>query len=570
MQNKEYKAMAGDIANNLAKTKMRTMLIILAVITVVATFIAMYVFTLRFTLYSSMFRWYLVLICLLWSLPLLAYYSKSWVKQGYGARFSVAFKSVPFGSLIPLALAVALILFFMIISVASAQIFNATAYRNLINVVEYEESAFVEDIVNHDEMLIPIVDKDLATTLGDKLLGEKNLGSQFEVLNYSLSYYDGDIYWIGVIEYTGFFKWMDNKNTGSPGYIRVSATKASYETLLIEYPMQYVSSAYFSQDRDRAVYFSGANSTRLTQGRVSAELNDDGELMFVSSVVKNEFFYSGGQNTQGTIIFDPVTGESEYYDVGAEPAWVDRVHATETVIDQLDYWGAYKYGYWNTVFAKKEVVATSSGYAYIVNQDADGNTNIYLYTGMTSVGSDESIVGMALVNLKTKESMLYSTSGATEEAAMSSAEGVVQDLGYSAAWPILVNYEGVPTYIVMLKDDAGLVKSYAYVNLKDYSKVGQGETMALAQEAYETKIGLDAEEEDEELDVELTIADAQQVMDGGNTYFMIKFEESEYSDIYKMLYSVNSELLFIEDLKGLKVDVIIAGKNITYLDIVTE
>lgn len=549
------------IKNKLAKIKIKNLLIILSAITVFLVAFNIYVGLIKFSLYDTGFRMFIILLLLIWSIPLLVCLCAKGVEQGESAGFKAVFKSVKASYVVPFALFLAVALFFSVISIASMEIFNATAYRDRIYVEE--NISFTDNIVNHTDMLVPIVDKSLAYNLGDKKLGENNLGSQYEIYDYSLSYYNGDIYWIGVIEYSGFFKWADNYQVGSPGYVRISATKDPYEVILVEYPIKYIESAYFAQDRDRVSYFAG-NMNKVLSSSINAELDDDGNLMFVRSVIEKTIMFSGAEDTVGVIITNPATGENNYYDVGEEPAWVDRVHATEVVIDQLDSWGQYIYGYWNTVFAKKEVMLSSEGYAYVANEDDDGNVNIYLYTGMTSVGTDESMVGVVLVNLKTKESFMFNSSGATEYAAMQSAEGVVQDLGYTASWPLLLNYEGEPTYLITLKDASGLVKSYAYVNLKDFSIVGYGSSILLARADYESKITLGESQEEQELS--LTIKQAVSVQENGNTYYLIKFNEAEYSGIYKMLYSVNEEILFIDNLVGVSVSVTISGSNITILE----
>lgn len=103
---------------------------------------------------------------------------------------------------------------------------------------------------------------------------------------------------------------------------------------------------------------------------------------------------------------------------------------------------------------------------------------------MTSANSDESLVGFALVNLRTKEPRYYTCAGATESSAMSSAEGQVQQMSYKATFPLLLNIADRPTYFLSLKDAAGLVKMYAFVDVQQYQIVGTGSTVADAQNAY--------------------------------------------------------------------------------------
>ena len=67
---------------------------------------------------------------------------------------------------------------------------------------------------------------------------------------------------------------------------------------------------------------------------------------------------------------------------------------------------------------------------------------------------------------------------------MAAAEGEVQEKGYVASFPSLVNVSGHATYIMVLKDDAGLVKLFALVKVQNYSIVATGTTQAEAMSAY--------------------------------------------------------------------------------------
>eukprot|EP00831_Metopus_contortus_P068023 TRINITY_DN6077_c0_g1_i1.p3 TRINITY_DN6077_c0_g1~~TRINITY_DN6077_c0_g1_i1.p3 ORF type:complete len:176 (-),score=26.83 TRINITY_DN6077_c0_g1_i1:108-635(-) len=60
---------------------------------------------------------------------------------------------------------------------------------------------------------------------------------------------------------------------------------------------------------------------------------------------------------------------------------------------------------------------------------------------------------------------------------MKSAEGKVQQYGYTATFPYLINIQNEPTYFMTLKDANGLVKQYAMVNVKNYNNVGVGDSL---------------------------------------------------------------------------------------------
>ena len=97
------------------------------------------------------------------------------------------------------------------------------------------------------------------------------------------------------------------------------------------------------------------------------------------------------------------------------------------------------------IFAKG-VLQPTSGYNYVAIND-----DVYLYTGLTSVSNDASNVGFAMINLRTKDGKYYNISGAEEYSAMSSAEGQVQNLKYTATFPILINAGGAANIFLIFK-----------------------------------------------------------------------------------------------------------------------
>jgi hypothetical protein len=158
---------------------------------------------------------------------------------------------------------------------------------------------------------------------------------------------------------------------------------------------------------------------------------------------------------------------------------VDRVYSADLIIAQYDYYGTLVNGFLNSIFGQRNVTVTTDGYNYIAMKD-----DVYMYTGVTSVGGDQSNIGFLLCNQRTKETKYYKCSGATEYSAMSSAQGVVQHLNYSATFPLLLNISGEPTYFMALKDDAQLVKMYAMVNVRQFQIVSTGTSVAECERAY--------------------------------------------------------------------------------------
>ena len=155
------------------------------------------------------------------------------------------------------------------------------------------------------------------------------------------------------------------------------------------------------------------------------------------------------------------------------------MYPSSLILTQLENYGKYTNGYLNTLLSQKGVLRPTDGYNYIAIND-----DVYLYTGLTSVSKDASNVGFAMINLRTKDGKFYNISGAEEYSAMSSAEGEVQNLKYKATFPILINAGGHPTYFLSLKDDANLVKKYAFVSVENYQLVATGDSVAQAEQAY--------------------------------------------------------------------------------------
>ncbi len=154
-------------------------------------------------------------------------------------------------------------------------------------------------------------------------------------------------------------------------------------------------------------------------------------------------------------------------------------------------------------------------------------------TGLTSVGADESTVGFVLIDMVTKTPYLYRISGATEYAAQQSAEGKVQHLNYYASFPLITNVDGKAAYFMTLKDDARLIKQYAFVSVTDYTSVGTGENIgdAISDFRSELKYSSSGSEIDpigEQETLEGTVERISSEISGGNTvYYFILAEKPD-------------------------------------------
>lgn len=432
----------------------------------------------------------------------------------------------------------------IICSITGAQFFNARAYQKLLTV---EEADFSSDISQIEIEQLPILDRASAERLGDRRMGEMvDLVSQFEV---SADYTQINIGDRPVrttpLEYGDFFKWFNNKSNGVPAYINVDMVTQDADLVRLEGEgMKYVPSAYFGKDLMRHLRFSYPT---LIFGEASFEVDDNGNPYYIVSVIEKTIGMFGGEDVSGAIILDPIDGSSEYYDVEDVPTWVDRVYPEDMVTEQLNFYGMYKNGWWNTVFAKKGVMNCTRGYNYLAIDD-----DIWLYTGFTSVGKDESNVGFMLVNLRTKQTKYYMCPGAEEYSAMGSAEGAVANFGYTATFPLLINVNNEPTYLMSLKDANSLVKMYALVNVTNYQVVSTGTTLKEAFANYAKAMGQNVQtyEASDVLETKGSVYVIKEAVKDGYSYYYIKLAEDnnvyvasiELSDLLPLV-EVNDEVL---------------------------
>lgn len=431
------------------------------------------------------------------------------------------------------------VMFFLIMLFFSLAVVNANKYYKLLG--EVKEEVFTNEIAPIDVNKIPIVDEDLALDLARKKLGEQvALGSQVDLNKITMIQKGEDLMWVVPMSHTNIFKWFSNKE-GTPGYITVSATNPRDVNMVMELEgkpikLKYQESGYFNDDIRRHIYMNGYTSKKTWTNYF--ELDDNGYPYWVTPLIENTIGISGGQVTS-VLLTDALTGEIKEYTIKNVPKWVDRVYPENLVDDQLRYWGAYVHGFWN--FSDKDKVMPTDGMTIIYN---DGSS--YYYTGITSRGRDDSTIGFTLVNTRTKETTFYKIAGATENAAMSSAQGKVQEKGYEATFPVLLNIENVPTYFMTLKDEQGLIKLYAMVSVVDYSVVGVGDNLAATKSSYMRNLKgrghtVNLSAKDEVKDKKGTIDRINSVILEGTTYYYITIKE-EPSKIFISAVDLSAEL----------------------------
>lgn len=358
----------------------------------------------------------------------------------------------------------------------SSPIFNAKSYQKQL--VLDKKADFYEDNKTISYESIPVVDRESAIRLGDRKMGEMvDYVSQFEVdQSYEQINYKDTPYRVTPLEYSDLIKWFTNHGDGLPAYIRVNMVSQESEVVKLKEGMKYSKSDHFGRKIERHLR---ANYPTLMFDTLAFEINDDGVPYWIAPVYEYKIGLFGGKDIVGAVLVNAINGDHDYYDIKKVPEWVDRVYPSNLILTQLENYGKYTNGYLNTLLSQKGVLRPTDGYNYIAIND-----DVYLYTGLTSVSKDASNVGFAMINLRTKDGKFYNISGAEEYSAMSSAEGEVQNLKYKATFPILINAGGHPTYFLSLKDDANLVKKYAFVSVENYQLVATGDSVAQAEQAY--------------------------------------------------------------------------------------
>lgn len=406
-------------------------------------------------------------------------------------------------------------------SVLSSPIVNAQKYQKLL---EPETGNFTEDIEQVNYNQIPLLDKDSAELLGNRKMGSiVDMVSQFEVSPlYSQINYQGRPVRVTPLVYASPIKWFTNQKNGIPAYISIDMATQNTELVKVSQGIKYSESEYLNRNIYRHLRF---RYPTYIFDQLSFEIDEEGTPYWICPVKDYTIGLFGGQTIGRVVLCNAVTGKCQSMKVEDCPSWVDRVYPADLLIQLYDYHGTLKNGFINSVLGQKGCLQTTDGYNYLAQND-----DVWVYTGVTSVSGDRSNVGFVLMNQRTKETKYYEVAGAEEYSAMESAEGQVQNLGYQATFPLLLNISNEPTYFIALKDNAGLVKKYAMVNIQKYQNVAIGDTVSACEKTYVKMLrsgGGSAASEAAEETISGTIKRIAQGVVDGNTHFYVVLEESD-------------------------------------------
>ena len=526
------------------------------IVTLILAFIINYFLLPARNIHSSGFWWYCILIGIIAIIiSKIAHTINNKGKGNYDKPFvETHVISVAFGAIT----AVGLVIFF-ITSISSWKIFHANDYANLIQV---EEGDFESDIPEISDTAV-IVDMKTAQKLGDRTIGTIQNASWYEADDeYNLISVNGEFYRISSIKYAGFFEYIKANSSGIPGFILVNAETQEAEYVELENGMKYAPSAYWGYDLTRHLHNQYPS---YILGKSFFEIDDNYNPYWITNVRTAKIGLRGAPVATSLLITNAITGETTEYSMSEIPDWVDHVNSVEYLMDLIKCHYRYQDGWWNP--SNTNVFRTSYYYKDDKEDDdenkytpfegynsmVDNDGNIWFYTGLTPANSAETNVGFLLISPKTGEVRYYAGSGAEESSAQIAAEGLVQDLKYSASFPNMINVDGIPTYFMVLKDSAGLVQRYALCNVEQYSKVVQAETLSEALSEYRRKMEL-TENVDENNETSDTLGDVsvteqhKTVRTSGKVQTLTEAQINGYTYYYFMLE--NDENIYMSSIEN--------------------
>ena len=508
-------------------------LIVSLIITIVIEFVAFYAMLPAFNIHSMEFwefQGFFLFVFLL-----LTFKTKG--RKNIKLKYNVVTKIV--GVILVLG-----VLAVLIGSLVSAKIFNAKRYASLMDI----ENTKFEDIIKPSDTIndIALMDTGSARVVGQRAIGAlSDVVSQYQINeDYSQIALNGEPMKVATLEYAGFFKWFNNRKNGIPGYVLVDAVKFEANYVKLQQSIKYTTSGWFNDNLQRHLRFE--YPTAIFEGYYF-EVDEEGNPYYICPTMTAKIGLFGGYDVNGVVICNPCTGECKKYSLDEIPQWVDRVYDGDLIETKYNWHGMLADGFINSIIGQKDCKKTTEDYGYkVIDND------VWIYTGVTSVIDDSSNIGFVMVNARTGKASYFNVAGAEEFSAMEAAEGQVQNLGYDAAFPSLINIDGRPTYFMVLKDKGNLVKQYALVDVKKYSIVATGLTQKDTLATYrkllrENGINLTDKQEDLSKIYERAVIEVKEIKYinmADETYVYITDREG---NVYKEKFADDETLVFISE-----------------------
>lgn len=426
----------------------------------------------------------------------------------------------------------------MLATLLSQPIFHARSYSNIL---QPQEGSFAQDVEQIQIGQLPVVDRGTAENLGNRKMGEMgDLVSQYNIDGtYSQITVKNQPVRVSPLEYADLIKWFTNQKQGIPYYISIDMATQEAALNKLDEPIRYSKSDKFQRDLTRHLRFQYPFDIF---GESNFEIDEEGRPFWVTAVMKPKVFLLGAFDSTAAIVTDAHTGVSTRYEIGDVPEWVDRVFSSDIVMQQLKWNGELKSGFINSLFGQRGVTHPTDGYNYLSLKN-----DIYMYTGITSVISDASNIGFVLSDLRTKETKFYNIPSAEEKSAMDSAQGSVQEKGYIATFPILINLNNRPTYFMALKDNANLTKMFALVDAQNYQSVAVGGSVTEIMDKYSRlnpTMSIDENGAEKLVEKTIEVTQVQSAVMEGNTMYFIHAANDPV--IYTASIQVSNRLPFLQ------------------------
>lgn len=442
------------------------------------------------------------------------------------------------------AAAAVLAIVFMVIGLFTTPLFFSGRYAQAgqERITTGDFSSEVQVVENGEITDIAIMDTTTAAAMGKRQIGSLGtLATQYELGQFMTTTVTGQAKKVATMGYGGFWKWLNRRGEGIPGYVSVDPVNGSSEYVEFPEPIHYSDTAYFNENIYRHMQFAAPTAYF---GNVHFEVDNDGNPYWIATTYAFRVGLTGCPVPNGVLVCDAVTGKTVRYSAEEAPGWVSIVYPADDLIRLVNYAGLYGNGYWNSMMAKTGVYRCTDDYGYKVVGE-----NLNAFTGITSAASDESNIAFILCDEHTGQVRRYDIYGAEEYSAETAAEGLVMNFGYRASFPSLVNVNGSPVYVMALTDDGALIKKYAMVDLQDYTKVVAGDTIQDTWRQFVSKYGSgtagnvpDMDGTGEVKTIRLT-APVEIAVVEGNSYAYLRAKDG----IYRIPVDGNEEVLFISD-----------------------
>ncbi len=454
------------------------------------------------------------------------------------------------------AIAGVVLVLLLVLCFFSSRLVLSGTYQRQFSVTETD---FAEDMAEENISSLALMDSESAAIYGKRVLGE--LPAEFVSVydnseTYSTISYQGKPMKVSALQFAGVFKAMQNENVGVPAYVIVDPVNYTAEYVVTEKPMKYVPSGVFGHKLRRHIH--NAYPTYI-QGNTFFEIDEEGNPYYITQHMSAQAGVFGCKNVVGIFVTNPCDGKIDYYTVNECPDWIDIVYDGKYIETKYNDYGQYKQGFWNAYIGQQGCTVTTDDFGYKVI-----GSDVYIYTGITSKAADESNVGFILVNGRTMEAKYYSVVGAEEYSAMGAAEGEVQQYGYKGSFPSLINVEGQPTYVLVLKDANGIVKKMAMVNVEHYDVVAVEDNLNKVRSSYLKLLAsrgvTDKSVSDDLRTINASIVDVEFVTVEGNTVVYLKTDKG----VFKADFDESYILLNAND--NVSISYYKSGQPIEYVD----